>query len=88
MDHKYTTQFETLVRGVPVYIEAYAIGDECGVYRTGFEAYVDGALITGLLTDDDIAQVESEALQAFQDDASDSSEQSRFNREHSARALG
>lgn len=85
---KYETEFDTTVRGVPVFVEAWALGDECGVYKLGFDAYVDGALITGLLTDDDCMQVESEALRAFQDDASDARDQSRFEREHSARALG
>lgn len=85
---RYETEFETTIRGVPVYIEAYALGDESGIYRTGFTAYVDGADVTGLLTDDDIAQVESETMQALENDASDVRDQSRFEREHSARALG
>lgn len=85
---KYTTEFETTVRGVPVLIEAWAIGDACGVHKLGFDAYVDGADVTGLLTDDDCMQVESEALQAFQDDASEARDQSRFEREHSVQALG
>ena len=62
---KQTTQFECIVRGNPLHIDACATGDQYGIYALTFTAWMDGADVTGLLTDDDVMNVESEALQAF-----------------------
>lgn len=57
--------FDSIVRGNPLLIEAIATGDECGIYSIRLSAWMDGAEVTGLLTDDDVMTLESEALQAF-----------------------
>jgi hypothetical protein len=62
---KYTVEFETVVRGVILYIEAWALADYEGIYKTGFDAYIDGADVTGLLTDDDIATIDAQIESAM-----------------------
>lgn len=73
MDKKFTTQFETIVRGVVLTIEAYALADHEGVFQLGITGAYAGSShdVLALLSDDDIMQLESEALQAFQNDADD-----------------
>ena len=60
-----TISFDSIVRGNPLHIEATATDDECGIYSLRLSAWMDGADVTGLLTDDDVTTLESEALQAF-----------------------
>ena len=73
MDKKFTTQFETIVRGVVLTVDAYALADHEGVFQLGITGAFAGSSddILALLSDDDIMQLESEALQAFQNDADD-----------------
>ena len=73
MDQKFTTQFESMVRGVILTIEAYALADHEGMYRLGITGAYAGSSddVLALLSDDDVMQLESEALQAFQNDADD-----------------
>ena len=73
MDQKITTQFETIVRGVVLTVDAYALADHEGIYRYGITGAYAGSSndILALLSDDDVAQLESEALQAFENDADD-----------------
>lgn len=73
MDQKITTQFETMVRGVILTIEAYALADHEGMFQLGITGAYAGSSndVLALLSDDDIMQLESEALQAFQNDADD-----------------
>ena len=70
IDKKYTTQFETSVRGVILTIEAYCIADHEGVYKLGITGAYAGSSddVLALLSDDDVMQLESEALQAFEND--------------------
>lgn len=63
---KYTVEFETTLRGVILQIEAYALGDGDGVYHTGISAFVGGEDITGLLSTDDITNLEMEAIAALE----------------------
>ena len=73
MDKKFTTQFESMVRGVILTIEAYALADHEGMFQLGITGAYAGSShdVLALLSDDDIMQLESEALQAFQNDADD-----------------
>lgn len=85
---KTTTEFETLVRGVPVFVEATAWSDHEGVYKIALDVFCDGALVTGLMTDDDMNQLESESLEQMQNDYSEKTDRENFERNHSARVLG
>lgn len=73
MDRKFTTQFETIVRGVVLTVDAYALADHEGMFQLGITGAYAGSShdVLALLSDDDIMQLESEALEAFQNDADD-----------------
>lgn len=68
---KRSTTFQTTVRSVPLHIEATVTGDQYGIYHIDITAYLDGADVTGLLTDDDVMQLDSEVLTALQSEHSE-----------------
>ena len=89
MDQKYTTQFDARIRDEWVVVEAYALADHEGVFQTGITGvYLEGVNVMGLLTNYDVAELDAMIPDALENDASDARDQSRFEREHSARALG
>ena len=55
MDHQINVTFEAKIRDEWVTVDAVAIGDDVGIYRTGIIAvWLDGVNVLGLLHDADI----------------------------------
>lgn len=57
---KYTVEFDATIRGVIVRVEGYVMADYEGVYKRGVEVYVGGEEVTGLLSVDDITELENQ----------------------------
>lgn len=59
MDKQTSVTFEAKIRDEWVTVDAIAIGDDTGIYRTGIVAvWLDGVNVAGLLTDADIGELD------------------------------
>lgn len=57
---KHSVQFEYRIRSEWLFVEAFALSDECGIYSVSVTgAFVDGVNVLGLLTEEDILELES-----------------------------
>lgn len=57
---KHSIEFEHKIRAEWLSIEAYALSDYEGVYSVGVSGvYLDGVNVMGLLTEEDILEIES-----------------------------
>ena len=63
---KLKTDFDFSIRGVILRVEAIFYADHEGIYDSILDAYAEGANITALLSPDDIAELEAEALKALE----------------------
>lgn len=70
MDQRIETTFEARIRDEYVTVEAYALADHEGIYRTGIMGvYLEGVHVGGLLTDYDWAMIDGMIEAAIENDA-------------------
>ena len=80
-------EFDHTVRNEIVFVEAVAWSDEDGIYKTRVtDVSLHGVSVLGLLTEDDLSNIEDAIEPAIAEDAADNS--SAFNPSRDAHRLG